>query len=59
VVSIGPTGFGAEKQNLEIIERRSIKKARTIGETQISRFRDGGRLLLKNGTHCPSGPQGY
>jgi hypothetical protein len=38
--------FGAAKQNLKIIETPIHYKARTFGETQISRFRDG-RLLLK------------
>lgn len=33
--------FGAAKQNLKIIETPIHDKARTFGETQISRFRDG------------------
>ena len=37
---------GAAKQNLKVIETPIHYKARTFGETQISRFRDG-RLLLK------------
>ena len=35
--------FGAAKQNLKIIETPIHYKARTFGETQISRFRDGWR----------------
>ncbi len=38
--------FGAAKQNLRLIEVPVPYKARTYGETQISRFRDG-VLLLK------------
>ena len=37
--------FGAAKQNLKIIETPIHYKARTFGETQISRFRDGSLLL--------------
>jgi hypothetical protein len=37
--------FGAAKQNLKIIETPIHYKARTLGETQISRFRDGWLLL--------------
>jgi SAM-dependent methyltransferase len=37
--------FGATKQNLKIIETPIHYKARTFGETQISRFRDGWLLL--------------
>ena len=37
--------FGAAKQNLKIIETPIQYKARTFGETQISRFRDGWLLL--------------
>ena len=37
--------FGAAKQNLKIIETPIHYKARTFGETQISRFRDGWLLL--------------
>jgi ubiquinone/menaquinone biosynthesis C-methylase UbiE len=37
--------FGAAKQNLKIIEAPIHYKARTFGETQISRFRDGWLLL--------------
>jgi SAM-dependent methyltransferase len=37
--------FGAAKQNLKIIETPVHYKARTFGETQISRFRDGWLLL--------------
>jgi glycosyltransferase involved in cell wall biosynthesis len=37
--------FGAVKQNLKIIETPIHYKARTFGETQISRFRDGWLLL--------------
>jgi len=37
--------FGAAKQNLKIIEIPIHYKARTFGETQISRFRDGWLLL--------------
>jgi ubiquinone/menaquinone biosynthesis C-methylase UbiE len=37
--------FGACKQNLKIIETPIQYKARTFGETQISRFRDGWLLL--------------
>jgi Glycosyl transferase family 2 len=37
--------FGAAKQNLKIIETPIDYKARTFGETQISRFRDGWLLL--------------
>jgi hypothetical protein len=37
--------FGAAKQNLRIIETPIHYKARTFGETQISRFRDGWLLL--------------
>ena len=40
--------FGAAKQNLKIIETPIHYKARTFGETQISRFRDGW-LLLEDG----------
>ena len=40
-----PAIFGAAKQNLKIIETRIRYKARTFGETQISRFRDGWLLL--------------
>jgi hypothetical protein len=38
--------FGAARQNLKINETPIHDKARTFGETQISRFCDG-RLLLK------------
>jgi SAM-dependent methyltransferase len=37
--------FGASKQNLKIVETAIHYKARTFGETQISRFRDGWLLL--------------
>jgi SAM-dependent methyltransferase len=37
--------FGAARQNLKIIETPIQYKARTFGETQISRFRDGWLLL--------------
>jgi SAM-dependent methyltransferase len=37
--------FGAAKQNLKIIETPIHYRARTFGETQISRFRDGWLLL--------------
>ena len=37
--------FGAAKLNLKIIEMPIRYKARTYGETQISRFRDGWLLL--------------
>ena len=37
--------FGAAKQNLKLIETPIHYKARTYGETQISRFRDGWLLL--------------
>jgi glycosyltransferase involved in cell wall biosynthesis len=37
--------FGAAKQNLKMIETPVHYKARTFGETQISRFRDGWLLL--------------
>jgi SAM-dependent methyltransferase len=37
--------FGAAKQHLKIIETPVHYKARTFGETQISRFRDGWLLL--------------
>jgi SAM-dependent methyltransferase len=37
--------FGAAKLNLKIIETPIHYKARTFGETQISRFRDGWLLL--------------
>ena len=37
--------FGAAKLNLKIIEMPVRYKARTYGETQISRFRDGLLLL--------------
>ena len=37
--------FGAAKMNLKIIETPIHYKARTFGETQISRFRDGWLLL--------------
>jgi len=37
--------FGAAKQNLKIIETPIHYKARTFGETQISRFHDGWLLL--------------
>ena len=37
--------FGAAKQHLKIIETPIHYKARTFGETQISRFRDGWLLL--------------
>ena len=37
--------FGAAKQNLKIIEMPIHYAARTYGETQISRFRDGWLLL--------------
>jgi ubiquinone/menaquinone biosynthesis C-methylase UbiE len=37
--------FGAAKQNLKVIETPIHYKARTFGETQISRFRDGWLLL--------------
>jgi SAM-dependent methyltransferase len=37
--------FGAAKQNLKIVETPIHYKARTFGETQISRFRDGWLLL--------------
>jgi ubiquinone/menaquinone biosynthesis C-methylase UbiE len=37
--------FGAAKQNLKIIETPIHYKARSFGETQISRFRDGWLLL--------------
>lgn len=37
--------FGAAKQNLKIIEVPIKYRARTFGETQISRFRDGWLLL--------------
>jgi SAM-dependent methyltransferase len=37
--------FGAAKQNLKIIETPIHYKARTFGETQISRFSDGWLLL--------------
>jgi ubiquinone/menaquinone biosynthesis C-methylase UbiE len=37
--------FGAAKQNLKIIEIPIHYRARTFGETQISRFRDGWLLL--------------
>jgi SAM-dependent methyltransferase len=37
--------FGAAKQNLRIIEVPVHYKARTYGETQISRFRDGWLLI--------------
>src|SRR5258708_24948729 len=40
--------FGAAKQNLKIIETPIHYKARTFGETQISRFRDGW-LLAEDG----------
>ena len=35
----------AAKQNLKVIETPIHYKARTFGETQISRFRDGWLLL--------------
>jgi SAM-dependent methyltransferase len=37
--------FGAAKQNLKITETPIHYKARTFGETQISRFRDGWLLM--------------
>jgi SAM-dependent methyltransferase len=37
--------FGAAKQNLKIVELPVRYKARTYGETKISRFRHGGILL--------------
>ncbi len=37
--------FGAAKQNLKIVETPIHYMARTFGETQISRFRDGWLLL--------------
>ena len=37
--------FGAAKQNRKIIETPIHYEARTFGETQISRFRDGWLLL--------------
>jgi hypothetical protein len=37
--------FGAAKQSLRIVEVPVHYKARTYGETQISRFRDGFLLL--------------
>jgi hypothetical protein len=37
--------FGTAKQNLKIIETPIHYKARTFGETQISRFRDGWLLF--------------
>ena len=37
--------FGAAKQKLKIVETPIHYKARTFGETQISRFRDGWLLL--------------
>ena len=37
--------FGAAKQNLKIIETPVHYKARTFGDTQVSRFRDGWLLL--------------
>ncbi|MGY4571717.1 MULTISPECIES: glycosyltransferase [Bradyrhizobium] len=37
--------FGAVKQNLKLIETPIHYKARTFGQTQISRFRDGWLLL--------------
>lgn len=37
--------FGAAKMNLKIVETPIHYKARTFGETQISRFRDGWLLL--------------
>ena len=37
--------FGAAKQNLKIVETPIHYNARTFGETQISRFRDGWLLL--------------
>jgi len=37
--------FGAAKQNLKIVETPIHYRARTFGETQISRFRDGWLLL--------------
>jgi SAM-dependent methyltransferase len=37
--------FGAAKQNLRIVEVPIHYKARTYGETQISRFRDGWLLI--------------
>ena len=37
--------FGAAKRNLRIVEVPIHYKARTYGETQISRFRDGWLLL--------------
>ena len=37
--------FGAAKQNLKVIETPIHYRARTFGETQISRFRDGWLLL--------------
>ena len=37
--------FGAAKQNLKIVETPIHYKARSFGETQISRFRDGWLLL--------------
>jgi hypothetical protein len=37
--------FGAAKQNLKIVETPIHYAARTFGETQISRFRDGWLLL--------------
>ena len=37
--------FGTAKQNLKIIETPIHYKARTFGETPISRFRDGWLLL--------------
>ena len=37
--------FGASKQNLRIVEVPVHYKARTYGDTQISRFRDGFMLL--------------
>jgi len=40
---VGPPGTA--KQNLKIIETPIHYKARTFGETQISRFRDGWLLL--------------
>ena len=48
--NFGPFGdfdliFGAAKQNLKIIETPIHYMARTFGETQISRFRDGWLLL--------------
>jgi hypothetical protein len=37
--------FGAAKQNLKILEMPIRYRARTYGETKISRFRDGATLL--------------